>query len=231
MHVDIVTLFPSLCASPLNESILKRAQESGRVTIRAVDLRRYTHDRHRTTDERPYGGGAGMVLKPEPLFEAVEDLRGGDTWVVLLTPQGVPLRQQVVERLSLRKHLILICGHYEGVDERVRQVLVDEEISIGDYILTNGGLAALVVTDAVVRLLPGVLGSDESATTESFGKQGLLDFPQYTRPEAFRGMHVPPVLLSGDHGAVQAWRQEQSIRRTAARRPDLLSRGMETIDE
>lgn len=222
MRLDIVTLFPGICAAPLQESILKRAQDRGIVEVRIIDLRDFTHDRHRTADDRPYGGGAGMILKPEPLFEAVESLRSRDSRVVLLTPQGARFDQQVAGRLATEKHLILLCGHYEGVDERVREALIDEEISIGDYVLTGGSLAALVVADAVIRLLPGALGCAESAAEESFDRANLLEYPQYTRPPEFRGMRVPEVLLSGDHGRIEAWRQEQRITRTAARRPDLL---------
>jgi tRNA (guanine37-N1)-methyltransferase len=205
---------------------MKRARERGIVDVRIVNLRDFTHDRNRTVDDRPYGGGAGMVLKPEPLFEAVESLRTPQTHVVLLTPQGACLTQRTAERLATYEHLVLVCGHYEGVDERVRQVLIDEEISIGDFILTSGNIAAIVVADAVVRLLPGALGCAESAVTESFGCDNLLDFPQYTRPETFRQMRVPDVLLSGDHGKIETWRQDQKRTRTVARRPDLIMKQM-----
>jgi tRNA (guanine37-N1)-methyltransferase len=228
MRLDIVTLFPEACAPPLEASIIKRAREQGLVDVRLVNLRDFTHDRHRTVDDRPYGGGAGMVLKPEPLFEAVESLRTPEARVLLLTPQGARFSQGLARDLAGEQHLILVSGHYEGVDERVRQVLVDDEISIGDYVLTNGALPALVVADAVIRLLPGALGCPESAETESFGCDGLLDFPQYTRPVEFRGMRVPDVLISGNHGELEKWRQEQRIVRTAARRPDLFRRVLET---
>jgi len=227
MHLQIITLFPGMCEAPLNESILKRAQANGVVDIDLVNLRDFAYDRHRTVDDRPYGGGAGMLLKPEPVFEAIESLLTPDAKVVLLTPQGRPFAQAEARRLAVEQHLILLCGHYEGVDERIRQRLVDEEISIGDYILTNGALAALVVVDAIVRLLPGALGCAESSEQESFGDDRLLDFPQYTRPAEFRGMRVPEVLLSGDHQRIEEWRQEQRLLRTADRRPDLL-RGVET---
>jgi len=229
--LDIVTLFPAICEAPLNESILKRARQQEIVAVRVVNLRDFAHDKHHSVDDRPYGGGAGMVLKPEPLFEAVESLRSPEARVVLLTPQGVCFSQSAARRLALEKHLILVCGHYEGVDERARQALSDEEISIGDYVLTNGGLAALVVADAVIRLLPGALGCAESSQEESFGQDHLLDFPQYTRPPEFRGMRVPDVLLGGDHGKIAKWRREQQVIRTAARRPDLLQRGVENEDE
>lgn len=227
MRLEIITLFPGMCEAPLGESILKRAQSNGVVDIDVIDLRDFAHDRHRTVDDRPYGGGAGMVLKPDPVFEAVESLWSPGARVILLTPQGRPFSQIEARRLTTEEHLILLCGHYEGVDERIRQRLIDEEISIGDYVLTNGALAALVVVDAIVRLLPGALGCAESTEQESFGDDRLLDYPQYTRPAEFRGMHVPDVLLSGDHQRIEQWRQEQRLRRTAARRPDLL-RAVET---
>lgn len=221
MEIDVLTLFPRIFEGPLEESILKRAQESGRVQIRVHNLRDYTHDKHRVVDDRPYGGGPGMLMKPEPIFEAVEKLRRADTRVVLMTPQGEPFVQLRAQEYARVSHLLIICGHYEGVDERVRQALVHDEISIGDYVLTNGALAAAVVVDAVVRLVPGVLGHEDGAADDSFAS-GLLEGPQYTRPPEFRGMRVPDVLLSGDHGAVAEWRLEQAKRRTEERRPDLL---------
>jgi tRNA (guanine37-N1)-methyltransferase len=224
MRLDIVTLFPGICAGPLRESIVGRAQERGLVDIRYTNPRDFTDDRHRTVDDTPYGGGAGMVLKPEPLFAAVEQVVTAAAYVVLLSPQGQPFRQETARRLAAMTHLVLVCGHYEGVDERARQVLFDAEISIGDYVLTNGTIAAVVVADAVIRLLPGVLGTDESSEDESFGRDGWLEYPQYTRPAEFRGMRVPDVLLSGDHGSIEHWRREQSLVRTAARRPELLQR-------
>ena len=221
MEIDVLTLFPRIFEGPLEESILKRAQESGRVQIRVHNLRDYTHDKHRVVDDRPYGGGPGMLMKPEPIFEAVEKLKRTDTRVVLMTPQGEPFTQARAQQFAKQSHLLMICGHYEGVDERVREALVDDEISIGDYVLTNGALAAAVVVDAVVRLVPGVLGHEDGAADDSFAS-GLLEGPQYTRPPEFRGMRVPGVLLSGDHGAVAEWRLEQARRRTEQRRPDLL---------
>jgi len=223
VRIDIVTLFPKVCAAYTGESILKRAGEQGLVEIRVVNVRDYTPDRHRTADDRPYGGGAGMVLKAEPLFEAVEDLKTPSTRVVLLSPRGRLFDQEQALRLSRESHLILIAGRYEGIDERVSQFLVDEEISIGDYILTGGELPALAVADSVVRLLPGVLGDPESAVDESFSR-GRLEYPQYTRPEDYRGMKVPPVLLSGDHEAVARWRAREALLLTRDRRPELLEK-------
>lgn len=224
MRLDIVTLFPGICAGPLRESIVGRAQERGLVDIHYTSPRDFAHDRHGTVDDTPYGGGAGMVLKPEPLFAAVEHVLTAAAYVVLLSPQGQPFRQETARRLARLTHVVLVCGHYEGIDERARQVLFDAEISIGDYVLTNGTIAAAVVADAVIRLLPGVLGTDESSEDESFGHDGWLEYPQYTRPAEFRGMRVPDVLLSGDHGSIEHWRREQSLVRTAARRPELLQR-------
>ena len=221
MEIDVLTLFPRIFEGPLEESILKRAQESGRVQIRVHNLRDYTHDKHRVVDDRPYGGGPGMLMKPEPIFEAVEKLQRPDSRVVLMTPQGAPFTQQRAQQFAQQPHLIVICGHYEGVDERVRQALVHDEISIGDYVLTNGAIAAAVVVDAVVRLVPGVLGHEDSAADDSFAS-GMIEGPQYTRPPEFRGMKVPEILLGGDHGAVAKWRAEQARSRTKERRPDLL---------
>ena len=217
-------------AGPLDESILRRARESGRLQLQIHNLRDYAHDRHRTVDDRPFGGGPGMLLKPEPIFEAVESLRREDSWVILLGPAGRTFRQETARELAGKSHLILICGSYEGVDERVREFLVDDEISIGDYVLTNGALPAMVVIDAVARLLPGVLGHEESAAEESFSR-GLLEYPQYTRPAEFRGMKAPEILLSGDHGAVAEWRAEQALKRTRERRPDLLERAAKEATE
>lgn len=222
MRVDVISLFPGMFYGPFGESILKRAVERNILSLNVVDLRHYTHDKHRRVDERPFGGGAGMLLMPGPIFEAVEDLRGPETKVILMTPQGTPFKQGLAVDLSKESHLILICGHYEGVDERVRQNLVDLEISIGDYILTNGNLSAMVVVDAVARLIPGVLDGEETLADESFNND-LLEYPHYTRPRVFRGMEVPEVLLSGNHAAIDAWRREQSVLRTKTRRPDLLS--------
>ena len=221
MKIDVLTLFPGMFPGPLDESIIKRACESGRLRLGIHDLRDYTHDRHRTVDDRPFGGGPGMLIKPEPVFEAVEDLRDEKTRVILTSPAGRPFRQQIARELAAEEHLLLVCGSYEGFDERVRERLADDEISIGDYVLTNGALPAMVVIDAVARLLPGVLGDDESSADESFSDR-LLEYPQYTRPAEFRGMSVPEVLLSGDHAAIEQWRREQARERTAQRRPDLL---------
>jgi len=221
MKIDVLTLFPGMFPGPLDESIIKRACESGRLQLGVHDLRDYTHDRHRTVDDRPFGGGPGMLLKAEPLFEAVEALRGEKTRVILTSPAGRPFRQEIARELAGEKHLLLVCGSYEGFDERVRQSLADDEISIGDYVLTNGALPAMVIVDAVTRLLPGVLGDDESSQDESFSGC-LLEYPQYTRPAEFRGMNVPEVLLSGDHAAIEKWRREQATVQTRQRRPDLL---------
>ena len=222
MRVDIITIFPGMLQGFLQESMLKRAVELGKVTFNTVDLRDFTHDVHRTTDDRPYGGGPGMVMKPEPLFEAVESVRTEGCRVVLMTPQGRPFRQAMAEELAVVGHVVFVCGHYEGVDERVRQALVTDEISIGDYVLTNGVLPSAVVVDAVVRLIPGVLGGEGAAEDESFS-QGLLEYPQYTRPPEYRGMKVPEMLLSGNHQAIADWRRKQSEGRTRERRPDLLN--------
>ena len=222
MRVDIITIFPGMFTGPFTESIVKRARGNGIVDINLIDLRDFTTDKHRTVDERPYGGGAGMLMKPEPLFAAVESCRQDDSRVILLSPQGRPFTQGRARQLAEAQHLVLVCGHYEGVDERVRLDLVDEEISIGDYILTNGNLAAMVVTDAIVRLLPGALGCETSTEEESFS-EALLEYPQYTRPEVFRDRTVPKVLLSGNHKAIADWRREQAELRTKERRPDLLN--------
>jgi tRNA (guanine37-N1)-methyltransferase len=221
MKIDVLTLFPEMFAGPLDVSIVARAREKGLLDLRIVDLRNYTHDPHKTVDDRPFGGGPGMVLKCEPLFEAVEDLAGEETRVILTSPAGRVFDQAVARELALCRHLLIICGSYEGVDERVREALVDEELSIGDYVLTNGGLPAMVIIDAVTRLLPGALGDDESSRDESFSGS-LLEYPQYTRPAEFRGMKVPEVLLSGHHAQIEKWRAEQARQRTAERRPDLL---------
>ena len=221
MKIQILTIFPGICEGVFHESILKRAMEKGLVEIEAVDLRRWTSDRHRTTDDAPYGGGPGMGMKIEPIHRALQELRGERTRVILMTPQGRPLTQKIVEDQATHEHLILLCGHYEGVDQRVVDHLVDEEISIGDYVLTNGALAAMVFTDAVVRLIPGVLGDDQSAVQESFST-GQLDHPHYTRPESYEGWKVPEILLSGNHAAIASWRSEQAEALTRAKRPDLL---------
>jgi tRNA (guanine37-N1)-methyltransferase len=221
MKIDVITLFPSTFQGPLDESIVQRARERGLIDIRLIDLRDFTHDKHRSVDDKPFGGGAGMLLKPEPIFEAVESIRTPESWTILLTPQGQQLKQAMAVELATKPHLILICGHYEGVDERIREHLVDEEISIGDYILTNGNLPAMIVIDAVTRLLPGALGDDQSAHDESFTRN-LLEYPHYTRPADFRGWKVPEVLVSGNHASIAKWREEQRKARTQIRRPDLL---------
>lgn len=230
MRIDIVTLFPGMFSGPLQESILARAQAKGLVEIRVVNLRDYAVGRHRVTDDYAFGGGGGMVLKPEPLFACVEALRGPGSRVILLDPQGQRFTQALARRLVRESHLILLCGRYEGVDGRVRQHLVDEEISIGDYVLTGGELPALVVTDAVIRLLPGVLGDEAAPDQDSFAG-GLLEHPQYTRPEEFRGLRVPEVLLSGDHPRIARWRRIMALWRTFERRPDLLETADLTPEE
>ncbi len=231
MRIDIITLFPNMFAGPFAESIIGRAIEHHLVTIVAHDLRDYGLGKHRVVDDRPYGGGPGMVLKPEPLFELVERIKGGDRVpVILLSPQGRLFGQKVAWELATHEQLVLICGHYEGVDERVREHLVSDEVSIGDYVLTGGELAAMVVVDAVVRLLPGVLGSEESPRDDSHAS-GLLGYPQYTRPQVYRGWAVPQVLLSGNHSQVARWRREQSLLRTLARRPDLLEKADLSAEE
>lgn len=222
MIIDILTLFPEIALAPLSESIIKRAQAAGVVTIRAHQLRDWATDKHQKTDDTLCGGGQGMLLKPEPLFAAIEELRGPDTLVILMTPQGRVLKQKIVQELSTREHILLVCGHYEGVDHRVIENLIDLELSIGDYILTNGAIAAAVLTDAIVRLLPGALGDERSHQQESFADENLLEAPAYTKPAEFRGMKVPEVLLSGHHKNIAAWQQEKALERTQQNRPDLL---------
>jgi tRNA (guanine37-N1)-methyltransferase len=208
-------------AGPLDESIVNRARASGLLDLKIHQLRDWTHDRHKTVDDRPFGGGPGMLLKPEPLFEAIESLRREKTRVILLSPSGRKFDQAIARELAQQDDLLLVCGSYEGFDERVRESLADDELSIGDYVLTNGALPAMVVIDAVTRLLPGVLGDDESSHDESFS-HGLLEYPQYTRPAEFRGMKVPDVLLSGNHAEIEKWRREQAKEKTKKNRPDLL---------
>jgi tRNA (guanine37-N1)-methyltransferase len=226
MKFDVVTIFPDFFAGPFDHGIVRRAREAGLVEVDVHDLRSWTHDRHHVVDDRPFGGGAGMVLKPEPLVAAVESLRQtrqGSARVVLTSPQGTLFDQSEAHRLATYEHLILLCGRYEGVDERVVESVVDEEISIGDVVLSGGELAACVVVDAIVRLLPGALGCDRSASEDSFACEGgLLDYPHYTRPAEFRGMRVPEVLLGGNHAEIARWRRRQSLERTLRRRPDLL---------
>lgn len=221
MRIDVLTLFPAMFAGPLDESIVKRARQAGLLDLNIHNLRDYAHDRHKTVDDRPFGGGPGMLLKPEPLFEAIEALASEPAKVILLSPAGRTFNQAIASELAQEKHLLLVSGHYEGFDERVREQLADDELSIGDYVLTNGALPVMVIVDAITRLLPGALGDEESAHEESFS-HGLLEYPQYTRPAQFRGMRVPEVLLSGNHAEIAKWRSEQARLRTAARRPDLL---------
>jgi len=235
MRIDVITIFPKMFEPILNESIIRRAQNKGKAEISVHNLRDFTLNKHKKVDDRPFGGGSGMVMNPEPIFRAVEALKrtahpstslGASsaqrtTKVILLTPQGKTLTQKLTKKLALYKHLILICGHYEGIDERVRKYIVNEEISIGDYVLTGGELPAMVLIDTVVRLIPGVLGDKNSLNFESF-EGNLLEYPQYTRPAIFRRLHVPKILLSGDHKQIENWRKKESLKRTKLRRPDLL---------
>jgi len=242
MKIDIITLFPEICRAPLSESMMKRAQEKGIVDVRIHNLRDWTTDKHHVVDDAPFGGGQGMVMKPEPIFAAVEDLKkqtanaerptsnvqqlkieDQKSKIILMSPAGRPFDQRLASELSHESHLIIVCGHYEGVDHRVIEHLIDLEVSIGDYVLTNGAIAAAVFVDAIVRLLPGVLGDDRSAGDDSFGlESSSLEAPQYTRPSEFRGWRVPEVLLSGNHAEIAKWRKEQALKRTHENRPDLL---------
>lgn len=219
MRIDVITIFPGMFRAVLEESIIKRAQQQGLLRIAVHDLRDYTHDRHRSVDDRPYGGGPGMVMRPEPIYEAVEAIKTATSRIVLMSPQGERLSTPAAQRLAGIEHLIIICGHYEGVDERVK-TLVDESVSIGDYVLTGGELPAMVLIDAVARFLPGVIGHAQATVEESFA-DGWLEYPQYTRPPVFRGMAVPDILLSGDHKQVAHWRKLQSVAKTMQLRPDL----------
>ena len=221
LHIDILTLFPGMLDGFLAESILGKGLERGLLTVKVHDLRNWTTDKHHTADDRPFGGGAGMVLKPEPVFAAIEQLQTPGCRRIYLTPDGVPFSTPAAQRLSGEKHLIFLSGHYEGIDQRIRDRVIDEEISIGDYVLTNGTIAAAVVLDAVSRFIPGVLGEEKSLTHESFTST-FLDFPQYTRPAEFRGMSVPEVLLSGNHGEIEKWRHARQVEKTRQVRPDLL---------
>jgi tRNA (guanine37-N1)-methyltransferase len=222
MRIDIITIFPDMFKPVVNESILKIAQKKKKADIRVHDLRDYTTDKHKKVDDRPFGGGPGMVMTPQPIFDAVKKIKGRRKTKVLMTcPTGKKLTQKLAKKLSKQKNLVIICGHYEGIDDRVRTKLVDESISIGDYVLTGGELASMVIVDSVVRLLPGVLGKEESLLDESF-EEGLLEYPQYTRPANFRGIKVPNVLLSGNHADVKKWRKEKSLSLTKKNRPDLL---------
>ena len=223
MRFDIFTLFPGIFDSPLRESMLKRAIDAGLLDVRLHNIRDYTHDKHHTTDDTPYGGGGGMVLKPEPVFEAVESVLAGSPAcpVILLTPQGRVFNQAIAKELSAENRVVLLCGRYEGVDERIRDGLATDQISIGDYVLTGGELPAMILIDAISRLLPGVLGDPDGSEDDSHAS-GLLEYPHYTRPPEFRGKGVPEALLSGDHGRIARWRREQSLIRTLRQRPDLL---------
>lgn len=230
MRIDVVTIFPSMFTGPMDESIIRRARDVGLLELRIINLRDFTHDKHRTVDDRPFGGGPGMVMKPEPIFEAVENIEGENKYIILLSASGRLFNQQIAAELATKEHLVLICGGYEGVDERVAEHLADDEISIGDYVLTSGVLPAMVIIDAVTRLLPGALGDNESTKEESF-TTGLLEYPQYTRPAEFRGWRVPEVLLSGHHAEIAKWRKEQALKRTMERRPDLYKKYLESLKE
>ena len=223
MKIDVFTLFPSMFDGPLNESILKRAREKGLLELKIQNLRDFAQDAHQMVDDRPFGGGPGMVLKPEPVFEAVESVQTPSTKVIMLSPSGRRHNQSKAKELAGEEHLVLLCGSYEGFDERIREALADETLSVGDFVLTNGALPAMILIDSIARLLPGVLGDAQSACEESFGENGLLEYPHYTRPAEFRGMKVPEVLLSGNHQEIAQWRREMSQKRTAQQRPDLLS--------
>lgn len=222
MKIDILTLFPEIALAPLSESIIKRAQAAGIVEIQAHQLRDWATDKHHKTDDTLCGGGQGMLLKPEPLFAAIEALREPDTLVVLMTPQGKVFKQAIARELAQHSHLLFVCGHYEGVDHRVIEQCIDLELSIGDYVLTNGAIAAAVVSDAIIRLLPGALGDERSSIEESFADEKWLEAPAYTKPAEFRGLKVPEVLLSGNHKNIAAWQNEQALKRTKENRPDLL---------
>jgi len=222
LTVDVLTLFPGMFKGPLQESMIKIAQKKGLVRIKIHNLRTYTQDRHKKADDKPFGGGPGMVMKPEPIFRAVEDICDENHHKIYLTPEGKPFTQVIAKRLAGMKKVLLLCGHYEGVDERVREHVIDEEISVGDFVTTGGEIPALCLIEAMARLVPGVLGNEDSLEHESFNN-GLLDHPHYTRPRLYKGHAVPEVLFSGDHGEVERWRKDQALHRTKERRPDLLS--------
>ena len=228
MRLDIVSLFPEISRAVLNESIIGRAQRRGLVAVRHIDLRDYAFDERGTVDDSPFGGGAGMLLKPDVIFRCLGELATPATRTVLMCPQGRRFCQRIASEYAAYEHIILFCGHYEGVDERARQALFDDELSLGDFVLTNGVIAAAVMADAIIRLMPGVLGKDESSEDESFGNAPMLEYPHYTRPAEFKGMETPEPLLSGDHGDVENWRREQRMIRTAARRPDLLRQALDS---
>lgn len=221
MQIDILTLFPKICEGALAESMMKRAQEKGLAHLRVYNIRDWATGKHLVADDAPYGGGQGMVMKCEPIFAAIEALRTPESKVILMTPAGRQFKQQIAAEYACQSHLILLCGHYEGIDQRVLDHLIDDELSIGDYVLTNGAIAAAVVTDAIVRLIPGVLGDEASAAEDSFS-DGLLEYPHYTRPLDFRGWRVPDILLSGHHGEIAKWRHQKAIEKTRKNRPDLL---------
>lgn len=225
MKIDVLTLFPGSLDAYLKENIARRASESGLLEVELHDFREYTHDRHRTVDDSPYGGGPGMLIGPAPIFEAMDDLALWDAYKIFLTPSGRPLSYGIACELSKRDHIMILCGHYEGVDQRVRDIM-DEEISIGDYVISNGSVAAMVLIDTVTRLIPGTLGNEDSAENDSFC-DGLLEYPQYTRPEEYRGMRVPDVLLSGNHQLIAKWRREKQLELTKLRRPELLEKAQE----
>ncbi len=224
MKIDIITLFPEMFKGPFAESIIKRAQEKGLLKINIHNLRKWTKDKHKTVDDHSFGGGTGMVLMVEPVYKALKELKKKESKVILLTPQGKVFKQEKAKKLSKEKHLIFICGHYEGADERIREKLVDEEISIGDYVLTGGELPAMVVIDTITRLIPGVLSKKEAKEIESFSFKGLLEYPQYTRPANFKGWPVPEILLSGNHQKINEWREKKALEKTKKRRPALLKK-------
>jgi tRNA (guanine37-N1)-methyltransferase len=222
MRIDIITLFPEIALAPLNESIIKRAQAAGIVEISAYNLRDWATDKHKKTDDYLCGGGQGMLLKPEPIFAAIAELSTERSRILLMTPQGKPFKQSMAQNYAEQQHLIILCGHYEGVDHRVIDELIDDEISIGDYVLTNGAIAAAVVSDAIIRLLPGALGDERSHQQESFTDPNLLEAPAYTKPSSYKDLDVPEVLLSGNHAKIESWKKQQALERTKLNRPDLL---------
>ena len=232
MKIDVITIFPEMVEVPLSMSIIGKAREKGLLDLKVHDLRRYSGNKHNCVDDTPYGGGPGMVMKPEPFCNAIEELalKDKDTRVILMSPKGNTLNQNKVNELSKIKKIVILCGHYEGIDERVKELIVDEELSIGDYILTGGEIASMVLVDAVTRLIPGVLGHQDSSKTESFS-EGLLEYPQYTKPREFKGLKVPEVLLSGNHAKIDLWRRTQALSATAARRPDLLKNAKLTKED
>ncbi|NLY49553.1 MAG: tRNA (guanosine(37)-N1)-methyltransferase TrmD [Firmicutes bacterium] len=232
MQLDILTLFPRMFDGPFDESIVKRARERNLVQLRVINIRDFSQDKHRSVDDYPFGGGAGMVLQVDPIARAVRSLKGeGDVRVILTSPQGRCFNQQLAWELAQEEHLIIICGHYEGVDERVREALVTDEISVGDFVLTGGEIPALLMADAIIRLLPGALGAERGAVDDSFSGSGLLEYPQYTRPEVWEGRQVPPVLLSGNHEEIRLWRRREALARTLERRPDLLAQAKLTEED